>query len=366
MQSFPLLQPIKLGSQELRNRVVMAALTRMRADPVTGTPNELHAKYYSERAVNAGFNLTECTAISNQAQSFPGACNLFNEDHVAGWKQVTDAVHAVNGKLFLQIWHSGRTNRTNPVGPSPVPMRSVSETDQNTVIHGELPKELTEEELNQIVEDFRSSAKLALKAGLDGLELHGANGYLIDTFLRSGSNVRTDKFGGSVENRCRFPLMVMDALISVYGADRVGIKLTPCGRFQDMFEQNPKELMAYFLAELNNRNVAFIEVAQAPEFMPSLNLWGVEGEDQIKDMFKTIRPLFKGVLIANNGITFEVGNKLVEDGDCDMVSFGRSFISNPDLVERFVNGWPLTEVNYDTCYGGGAEGYTNYTKYGQN
>ena len=363
MKSFSLLQPIKLGSLELRNRIVMAALTRMRADPKTGTPSDLHVKYYSERAVSAGLNFTECTAISEQAQSFPGACNMYNEDHVSGWKKVTDAVHQVNGKLFLQIWHSGRANKKHPVGPSPIPIRKLSTTDQKTVVTEEVPRELTEEELDQIVEDFRSSAKLALKAGLDGLELHGANGYLIDTFLRSGSNVRTDKFGGSVENRCRFPLMVMDALISVFGADRVGIKLTPCGRFQDMFDENPKELMAYFLAELNNRNVAFIEVCQSSETMRSLNLWGVEEEDQIKDMFKTIRPLFKGVLIGNNEITFEAGNKLVEDGDCDMVSFGRNFISNPDLVDRFVNEWPLNQVNYATCYGGGAEGYTSYTKY---
>lgn len=357
----PLFETVKLGPYTLKNRVGMAALTRMRAD-LLGIPNDLHVKYYSERAESAGFVLTECSPISVQAEGFPGAAGIYTREHVEGWKKVVDAVHRVNGRIYLQIWHSGRTNRNAPIGPSPIAMRTAADNTKGYT-ESAIPREMTEAEILQTVEDFRQGAQCALLAGFDGIELHGANGYLIDEFLRDGTNKRKDKYGGSIENRCRFPLMVMDALISVFGANKVGIKLTPVGRFQDMFDSDPESLMKYFLTELNYRNVSFIEIAKAPEFMPVPNLYNIEGEEQLPTIYKTLRPYFQGVLIANNGFDFDSGNKVIESGEVDMVTFGRAFISNPDLVERWTNGWPLTDPNMSKAYGGGAEGYCDYPKY---
>jgi len=360
---FPLLKTIKMGAYELPNRVAMAAMTRMRADPITGTPNDLHIKYYSERAEGSGFILTECSPISTQAEGFPGAAGIYKPEHIEGWKKVNDAVHQVNGRIFLQIWHSGRTNRIAPVGPSPIAMRVESSTSEKGWEDGLTPKELTESEILQIVEEFRVGAENALRAGFDGIQLHGANGYLIDEFLRDCSNKRNDQFGGSIENRCKFPLMVMDALISVFGADKIGIKLSPVSRYQDMYDSDPEALMKYLLPELSKRNIAFVELYRPPEFMPMPNFYGIKGEDQMPTIYKTLRQYFNGVLIANNSFDWESGNQIIESGEADMVTFGRPFISNPDLIQRWVNGWDLNVADYTKFFGGGAEGYCDYPKY---
>ncbi len=359
----PLLDTIKMGAYNLKNRVAMAALTRMRADAQTGVPNDLHVKYYSERAEGAAFILTECSPISTQAEGFPGATGIYTPEHVEGWKKVNEAVHKVNGRIFLQIWHAGRTNRIAPVGPSAIPMRSASDSSPTGWKESLTPRELCEADILQIVEDFRFGAANALKAGFDGVQLHGANGYLIDEFLRDATNKRTDQYGGSIENRCRFPLMVIDALTSVFGADKVGIKLSPVGRFQDMFDSDPEALMKHILTELSKRNVAFVELVKAPEFMPVPNYYGIAGEDQLPTIYKTLRPFFNGTLIANNGFDWQSGNEVLQSGEADMVTFGRPFMANPDLVERWTNGWELNAVDYDKAYGGGAEGYCDYPKY---
>jgi N-ethylmaleimide reductase len=364
----PLLQPIKLGSYELRNRCVMAALTRMRADYDTGIPNEMHVKYYSDRAENAGFILTECTAINTRGNSFRGGCGMWNEEQVNGWKMVSDEVHRVNGRIFLQIWHGGRSTlrlanwNQKLISSSPIRNRHPGRTYKGFEEYEE-PDEMTLDDIEEVKKDFRQGAINAKMAGFDGIELHGANGYLIDNFLRDCSNKRTDKYGGSVENRCRFPLEVIDILIDIFGGDKVGIKISPVGRLNDMFDSDPIVTYSYFLNELDKRKIAFIELPRAPEYRLVPNYYEIKGEEQIPDVYKTFRSCFRGVIIANNGFDFESGNEILKNGYADMVSFGRLFISNPDLVHRFENDWELNPWNDKTFYLPGPQGYIDYPKY---
>jgi len=368
-----LFSPIQLGPYTLPNRICMAALTRCRADPKTGVPNDLHVEYYTQRAIKSAFILTECTYTSPDTNALSGGPGIHTEEQVAGWKKVTDSVHKVGGRIILQIWHCGRAGRSSstgvqPVAPSPLPLRfltgRVDKYGKEELSIGETPKELDEEGMKNIIKNFKKGAENALKAGFDGLELHGANGYLIDEFLRDATNIRKDKYGGSVENRCRFPLQVIDVLVEVFGSDRVGMKVTPVGRYQDMFDSDPIKTYEYLFHELSKRNIAFVELLQAPEFVPVSNLYKIEGETQIPNVFETFRKSFTGVLIGNNTINKEKGNSLIESGLVDMVSFGRFFISNPDLVERFENNWELNNnLDYKSFATPGAEGYIDYPRY---
>jgi N-ethylmaleimide reductase len=215
-------------------------MTRCRADPTNGIPNELHVKYYSERAEDAGLVLTECCAVSQHGEGFPGACQVFNKEQMEGWKKVADAVHKNNGVIFVQIYHAGRaTNSTKTGGKQPVSASDLLNKHSSEYNKFEEPRELTKDEIKEIVQQFAASAKLLKDAGVDGVELHGANGYLVDQFLRDGSNKRTDNYGGSVENRSRFALEVIDELVKVFGKGRVGIKLSPVGRYNDMYDSDP-------------------------------------------------------------------------------------------------------------------------------
>ena len=342
----------------------MSPLTRCRADPSTGIPNELHVQDYTERAEDAAFVLTECSSVSRRGVSFPGACGIWTEDQVEGWKKVTESVHKVGGKIFLQIWHCGRAAKKEAL-EGQLPLSSSAVQNRHPTWGGEydVPQEMSLEDIAEVLNQFKIGARNAKQAGFDGIELHGANGYLIDQFLRDAVNKRTDEFGGSIENRCRFPLKVMDILIDEFGSDKVGIKLTPAGRFNDMFDSDPVSLYSYFLKELDNRKVAFVELSKAPEFRAVPNFYGISGEDQIPNFYETFRKCFSGIIIANNGFDFESGNKVIEEGFVDMVSYGRLFIANPDLVKRFENNWPLNEPNEKTFYSSGAEGYINYPKY---
>ena len=365
-----LFSPLTTTSFSFPNRIAMAALTRMRCDYNTCVPNELHVKYYSERARKCAFVLTECTSISKLGNNFPGACGIYTDEQVEGWKKVIDAVHKEGGKIFLQIWHCGRAGHSNdgglPVAPSPIPLKGQAHTSKGKADY-EVPHELTIEEIKEIVEQFRKGAENAQKAGFDGLELHAANGYLVDEFLRDGTNKRTDIYGGSIENRSRFCLEVTDALISVYGKDKVGLKLCPLGRYQDMFDSDPKALYFYLLKQLSDRNVLFIELAECDAVM-----FGKEIDDQIREFAKEgtlasiFRKYFNGIYVTNCGWTKETGNQIIEEGHADMVTFGRLFLANPDLVERFQNNWELNEGNVKTWFTPGAEGYTDYPFYEKN
>jgi N-ethylmaleimide reductase len=365
----------QLGDIKVNSRIGMCALTRMRCDPKTGVPNDLHVKYYSERAEDAAFVLTECTAISPEGNSFPGAAGIYTKEQIEGWKKVTEAVHKVNGKIILQIWHCGRSAHkeiigTSPIAPSSNPNRHQGRTGNGFKPYDE-PQEMSKKDIETIVGLFEQGAKNAKEAGFDGIELHSANGYLIDQFLRDGANKRTDEYGGSVENRCRFPLQVIDKLIEVFGAGRVGLKISPGGRLNDMFDSDPVSLYKYYLAELGKRRVAFVEVMKAPEFRNCDNYYGIKGEDQMPEMFKILKPFFtydkegdyKPTLIGNNSLDFDSANEYLQKGEIDMVTFGRYYISNPDLVLRYKNKWELTPPEMETFYSPGEKGYITYSKY---
>jgi N-ethylmaleimide reductase len=362
-KDFPLLESTKFGPYTLKNKVVMAAMTRTRADPKDGVPTDLFVQYYSERAADAGLVLTEASCTSQKANSFPGCGCIYTDEQVEGWKKVTEAVHKVNGIIYLQICHGGRTaynklTGMTPVGPSPIAVRSKRGEE---IEYGDVPEELTEDGIKEIIEEFRKGAENAKKAGFDGIQLHAANGYLADEFLRDATNKRTDKYGGSAENRCRFVLEVMDALISIFGVDRVGIKVSPVGRYNDMYDSDPLATYSHLLSELQKKNVSFVELTTSPG---EIHLYEKNAADQIADVFKAFRPHFKNILIANNGLDWEKGNQLLKDGVADLISYGKMYLANPDLVERLKNGWELAQPDWSTVFTGGEKGYI-YPKYKQ-
>ena len=361
--------PYKLGPYLLKNHFVMSAMTRNRADPKTSIPNDLMAKYYSERAESAGFVLTECTGVSFRGKGFAGAAGLWNEEQAEGWKKVTDAVHKVNGRIFLQIFHVGRAGRSKdigdvkPLGPSPIALRTkLVEGTTDKYETQDVPEELSIEGIKQIIKEFRKGAELALKAGFDGIELHGANGYLVDEFLRDATNKRTDIYGGSIENRIRLTLEIIQELIAVFGADKVGIKLSPTNRYNDMYDSNPIKLYKTLLVELSKLKIAFVEVCQSADSPYFPNFYGIKETEQIPDAFKEFRSSFQGTFIANNNLTLESSSALLASGGADLFSFGRFFLANPDLVERFIQSKPLNDLDFNTMYFGGEKGYTDYPK----
>lgn len=364
----PLLNKHKMGSLELRNRIVMASMTRCRADPLTSCANDMHVTHYSARADTAGLVITESSPVSRRGTSYPGAPAIYSNEHAVAWKKVTDAVHQVNGRIFIQLFHAGRTARSSsigglsPIGPSAIRMRTQTEGDKFDL--NDEVEELTAGGIAGVVAEFKRSAEYAKQAGFDGVQLSAGGGYIVDQFLCDATNNRNDKYGGSIENRVRFLLEVIDALTQVFPADRVGIKITPGGRYNDMFDSEPVKLHSHLLKELTKRKICFVEITQLPEPMPVGNLYGIKGVDQVgADACKVFRPLFTGTLIANSDFSFESGNAILKNNNADMVSYGRHYISNPDLVERFKNGWNLTEVDYKTAYYGGVVGYNDYAKY---
>jgi len=360
-----LFQTYKLGnSLTLPNKFVMASLTRIRCDPKTGIPNDLLVEYYAQRA-SAGLILTECSPIAHNGNSLLGAAAIYNQDQVEGWKKVTDAVHKKGGRIYLQIWHAGRAADPNLVGgetlaPSAIAIRSL----RKNMPYAQ-PKEMTKEDIEKVLEQFKQGALNAKAAGFDGIEAHGANGYLIDQFLKDGVNQRTDEYGGSIENRCRFPLEVMDRLIEVFGAEKVGIKLSPVGRFQDMYDSDPVALYSYFLKELDKRGVSYVQLMEPNEGYAG-EIFHEKGDKQIAEVCKTFRPHFKGTIIINNNLTPETAAKAVNEGYADLASFGKYFISNPDFVERVQNGWGYNDWDHTTFSSGGEKGYTDYPFYKSN
>nr|BAJ93795.1 predicted protein [Hordeum vulgare subsp. vulgare] len=358
-----LFETVKLGDFTLHNRFIMASLTRCRGDPTNGIPTDLHVQYYSQRA-SAGAIFSECSPIANNAQSFLGAGGIYTKEQIEGWKKVTQAVHEKGGKIFIQIWHGGRS--VNPeavgegiIGPSAIAIRGKSTRTGNEY---PVPKEMSKDDIKLVKEQFRQGALNAKEAGFDGVELHGANGYLIDTFIRDGSNQRTDEYGGSIENRCRFCLEVIDILIEVFGCGKVGIKLSPVGRFQDMYDSDPIATYSYLLKELEKKNIAFVQLMELNEAFKGESAHEA-GEKQIAEVCKTLRPFFKNALIINNNLTPESAAKAIKEGHADLVSFGRYFISNPDFIERVKNNWHLAEWDRNTFYAGGEKGYADYPNF---
>ena len=345
-----LFDPLKLGSLELPNRIIMAPLTRCRAD-AGRVPNALMAEYYVQRA-SAGLILSEATSVTPMGVGYPDTPGIWSEDQVRGWLNITRAVHANGGRIFLQLWHVGRVsdpvylNGELPVAPSAVkPAGHVSLV--RPIKEFVTPRALETEEIAEIVEAYRHGAENAKAAGFDGVEIHGANGYLLDQFLQSSTNQRNDQYGGSVENRARLLLEVTDAAISVWGADRVGVHLAPRQDAHDMGDANPRETFGYVARELGKRGVAFICTRER------------EGEDSLTPYLKE---QFGGLVIANERFTKEQANAWLAAGKADAVAFGIPFIANPDLVERLAQDAPLNEPRPELFYAQGPVGYIDYPR----
>jgi N-ethylmaleimide reductase len=348
----PLFTPLQVGALTLPNRIVMAPLTRARAGR-SHVANALIAEHYTQRAT-AGLLIAEATMAAPDGCAFTGEPGIYDDACVAGWRQVTDAVHAAGGRIVLQIWHPGRAAHSSLNGGSqPISSGEVAIQGEISTPDGkqayEAPRRLRDEELPGIVDLFRQATRRAMAAGFDGVQVHGAHGYLLDQFLRDGVNDRSGPYGGSIENRARLLLEVMDAAIEEAGAGRVSLRISPLVGFNDVVDSNPQALVAYVAEQLSQRGIAFLELrhdnhAKAEELA----------------LAAVAREHFKGVLMRNGGYDGASGAADVSAGLADAIVYGKPFISNPDLVARLEKGLPLAEVNFATLYTPGAEGYTDY------
>ena len=351
-----LFQPYHLGPVELPNRLVMAPLTRNRADADLA-PHAMNAEYYRQRAT-AGLIVSEATQVSPLGIGYPGTPGIYSDKQREGWRLVTDAVHEAGGRIYAQLWFCGRVTHPDliggqtPVAPSAVKPSTGQAATATGMKDFVTPRPLEEGEIAGIVGDYRHAATVAKDAGFDGVEIHAANGYLLDQFLRSGSNERTDAFGGSVANRCRFPLMVAEACAGVFGADRVGVRVSPTGTFGDMRDDDPQETFFHLAEKLNELRVIYLHVNEptGSDFKR-----GAGGFDA-----KLFRRHFDNTLIACGGYDRAAAVKVLDAGDADLVAFGRPYIANPDLVERLRKDAPLNEPDTSSFYGGDERGYTDY------
>ena len=356
-----LLSTLQLNDLALNNRVVMAPLTRARAGE-TRIPNDIMAEYYAQRT-GAGLIITEATAISEQGYGWVNAPGIYTDEQTQGWKQVVDAVHAKGSLIFLQLWHTGRASHSSfqlnnqlPVAPSAIKIEGMEAHTVNGKQPYETPRALATEEIPLIVEDYRQAAARAKAAGFDGVEVHSANGYLIDEFLQSKTNHRTDKYGGSVENRYRFLQEVMESVLTVWDAGRVGVRLSPNGIFNDMGSPDYRETFTYVVQQLNSYNLAYLHV------MDGLAFGFHELGEPIS--LEELRKIYHGRLMGNCGYDRNSAEQAIATGNADLIAFGRPYISNPDLVARFANNWQLNaDADQSVWYSSGAVGYIDFPTY---
>jgi N-ethylmaleimide reductase len=351
-----LFTPVKLGPYTLKNRMVMAPLTRNRSTE-TYSPQAMNVTYYKQRS-SAGLIITEASQISPQGLGYPLTPGIYSNEQVVEWKKVTDAVHENGGHIFLQLWHVGRISHPSlqidnqlPVAPSAIKPEGEAFTYSGLQPFVE-PHALETGEIADIINNYKHAAECALKAGFDGVEVHAANGYLIDQFLRDGSNQRGDEYGGSLENRSRFLLQVLDAVIDVWGSDRVGIRLSPLNSFNSMHDSNPEALFSYVVERLNPLKLAYLHVVEGSILTPVNN-------DTAFDL-KILSNLYDGVYMANSGYTKQTANNALASEHAALVSFGSLYLANPDLVERFKHDTELNTPDQATFYGGDEKGYTDY------
>lgn len=344
-----LFSPLKVGDLTLPNRIIMAPLTRSRASNDGRVPNDLMTEYYTQRA-SAGLILTEATIVDPMGAGYASTPGIYSDEQVEGWRKITDAVHAKGGRIFLQLWHVGRIsdpqflNGELPVAPSPIAAKghvSLVRPKKDFV----RPRALETNEIPDVIAAFKKGAENAKKAGFDGVEIHGANGYLLDQFLQDSTNKRQDSYGGSIPNRAKLLLEITDAVIDVWGAGRVGMHLAPRMDAHDMGDSQRLETFTYVAKELGKRNIAFICTREH------------NADDSISPQLKEA---FGGVLISNENFDKESATAHIEAGKADAIAFGKLYIANPDLVERFEKDAPLNEPHPETFYQGGAEGYTDY------
>ena len=359
--SSPLMQPFQLGDLALPNRVVMAPLTRNRAAHGSDVPSDLAATYYRQRS-SAGLIISEGTQISRQGQGYVWTPGMYSEAQIEGWRRATDGVHEAGGRIFAQLWHVGRISHVSlqPNGGAPVAPSAIRANTRTFIESGfsevSEPRALETAEIAGIVADFANAAANAKRAGFDGVEVHGANGYLVDQFLRDGSNKRVDAYGGSIENRARFALEIVDALAKVWPASRIGIRIAPVSPANDVADSNPAATFGHLVAKLSERKIGYIHVIEG----------ATQGDRNIAPFdWGALRRAFSGAYVANNGYTRELADEALAAGKVDLVAFGRLFIANPDLVERLRRGAELAAGDRATFFGGGAKGYTDYPAMGE-
>ena len=368
--NFPsLFSPLRIGPYQLRHSLVMAPLTRMRAEKPSLAPRPLNTEYYAQRATPGGLIIAEASPIAATGFGSPGVPGIYSEQQIKGWREVVDAVHAKGGVIFLQLWHVGRVSHCSfqpggvlPVAPSAVAISEALKTStaDGKVTTYETPRALETAEISGVIDAYRQGAENALKAGFDGVEIHGANGYLIEQFLQSHTNLRTDRYGGSIENRTRFLMEVTQAVIDVWGADRVGVRLSPYGVANDSGEPDPMPLYSHAIKSLDPLGLAylhFVEPRSSGAGRAEVN------HQNVPSAMVLFRPMWSGVLISAGGFTGETADAAIAAGHADAIAFGRIFISNPDLPRRLREGFPLTPYNRATFYGGEDVGYTDYAAY---
>ncbi len=361
--SNPLLEPVRLGALELPNRIVMAPLTRQRALQPGNVPGPLNAEYYAQRA-NAGLIISEATQVCPEGQGYAWTPGIHSQEQLEGWKQVTTKVHEAGGRIFMQLWHVGRISHPllQPGGADPVAPSAIQADAACFVIEPDgtpakaataMPRALETSEIAGVVEAYRSGTANAMQAGFDGVEVHAANGYLIDQFLCSNSNLRTDGYGGSLENRARLVLEVLDAVIAETGdPGRVGLRISPMGTFNGVDDANPLETFTYLLKQLNDKGLAYVHVNK-PD-------WAGGTYEGFDELYLQLRDVYQGTMIHCGGHTAESAAQTLADGEADLIAFGRAYIANPDLVARIEAGAEWNALDASTLYGGGAKGYTDY------
>ena len=353
MSAIDLFSPVAVGDLELSNRMVMAPMTRNRA-AAGCVPQDMNATYYKQRA-SAGLIITEASQVSEEGIGYPATPGIHNEEQVAGWKKITSAVHDQGGKIFIQLWFCGRISHPDllPDNQTPVAPSAIQPEGEAITFEGMkpfvMPRALETSEMADIVQQYKNAAQMATDAGFDGIEVHAANGYLLDQFLRDGSNVRTDEYGGSLENRMRLLNEVLDAVTEVLPENRVGVRLSPENSFNSMSDSDPKAHFSYFIEQLNRRKLAYLHVLEGDMMTQSRTL-----------DYRSLRDLYDGIYIANCGYDLERGQSSIASGDSDLVAYGVPFLANPDLVKRFQNRLPLNEADQATFYGGDETGYTDY------
>jgi N-ethylmaleimide reductase len=351
-----LFSPIMLGDLNLSNRIIMAPLTRNRAGE-GNAPQPINVEYYRQRA-SAGLIISEGSQISASGIGYPGTPGIHSGEQIGGWKRVTDAVHEQGGHIFIQLWHTGRISHSSlqPDHSLPVAPSALKAAGQAITFTGmqdfEIPHELTLGELPGIVSDYVAAAQHAKVAGFDGVEIHAANGYLLDQFLRDGTNLREDEYGGSIANRMRLLVEIVEKVIAIWGENRVGVRLSPENSFNDIKDSQPQISFNAVATKLSDYPLAYLHVLEGDM---------LTGERHLD--YVALRNCFTGYYMANNGYDLELGNKAIEQNHADMVAFGKFFIANPDLPERFAKNLPLNELDQTTFYGGDEKGYTDYPKY---
>jgi N-ethylmaleimide reductase len=355
-----LFSPVKLGAIDLSHRVVHAPMTRMRSDD-GDVPGDLMVEYYSQRATPGGLLISEGPAVGIGGRVYYRSPGIWSDEQTAGWRRVADAVHQKGGIFFTQLWHGGRmahvdlTEGAAPLSPSVGAFNGVAVTSKG-VFQASPHREIALEEIPGLVDQFRTGAKNAKAAGVDGVELHAANGYLIDQFLLDGVNKRTDAYGGSVENRARFLLEVVEAVVNVWGGDRVAVRLSPSGKHGDVWDSNPQAIFGYVAEQLNRFNLAYLHIIE-PRIVGDH-----DDEDptiQAPVAAASLRKIFHGPIIAAGGFVGDTAKQILERGDADAVAFGRYFTSNPDLVKRLQRELPLAKYDRDAFYGGDRRGYSD-------